>query len=474
MEYKQGVPKERKTSGADKSKSFNAPMSVFNVMNAVLGSGILGLANAVANIGVVLFTVFLVGVAVLAYTTITFLLELSQQTDCTSYEKIGKRAFGKVGKLVTACSILVQCVGGACSFLFIVKYNLPGVIRSLAGINDCYNAWYLNGDYLVILITVTIVVPLSSLKNIGKLSYTSAFAQACMLFFTVMVIVKKFYIPCPILNDDMIKSNSSIESYEQARYNSSTKWSSTNYTSEECNATLSNDMILEELKSSLKTQTCKVDPFVWNSNSVYAVPTMIFSFQCHSSLLHIYSDLRNPTVRRMKSVVGVSLLACLASYMLAAIFGYLTFYNATGAELLFMYSADDPDNVVVVIARLMVILMAIFTVPLNHFPARKAFNEIFFGKKPFSWTRHLSVMVLLLVTTNLLVIFLPSIRDVFGIAGASAASLLVIILPSLFYVKLIPTPGTSSKKILAYFYILGGFLFMGYSMSLMIMKWIKN
>ena len=39
-----------------------------------------------------------------------------------------------------------------------------------------------------------------------------------------------------------------------------------NHTSGECNATMSNDMILEELKSSLKTQTCKVEPFVWNSN----------------------------------------------------------------------------------------------------------------------------------------------------------------------------------------------------------------
>ena len=59
MEYKQGVSQKRKTSGAEKSRTFNAPMSVFNVMNAVLGSGILGLANAVANIGVVLSTLVL-------------------------------------------------------------------------------------------------------------------------------------------------------------------------------------------------------------------------------------------------------------------------------------------------------------------------------------------------------------------------------------------------------------------------------
>lgn len=32
------------------------PLCVFNLMNAILGSGILGLANTVANLGVVLFT----------------------------------------------------------------------------------------------------------------------------------------------------------------------------------------------------------------------------------------------------------------------------------------------------------------------------------------------------------------------------------------------------------------------------------
>ena len=37
-------------------KTASMSLCVFNLMNAILGSGILGLANAVVNLGIVLFT----------------------------------------------------------------------------------------------------------------------------------------------------------------------------------------------------------------------------------------------------------------------------------------------------------------------------------------------------------------------------------------------------------------------------------
>ena len=54
--YKQGH-KSSKDSGSRRKKknTYGIPMSVLNMMNAVLGSGILGLANAVSNVGIVLF-----------------------------------------------------------------------------------------------------------------------------------------------------------------------------------------------------------------------------------------------------------------------------------------------------------------------------------------------------------------------------------------------------------------------------------
>ena len=52
--YKQGS-KEKDAGSRKKENTYNIPMSVLNMMNAVLGSGILGLANAVSNVGIVLF-----------------------------------------------------------------------------------------------------------------------------------------------------------------------------------------------------------------------------------------------------------------------------------------------------------------------------------------------------------------------------------------------------------------------------------
>ena len=55
-------------------------ISVFNLMNAILGSGILGLSYAMAQLGIILFTVICGGVAALALYAIHLLLEMCKIT----------------------------------------------------------------------------------------------------------------------------------------------------------------------------------------------------------------------------------------------------------------------------------------------------------------------------------------------------------------------------------------------------------
>ncbi|GLD48104.1 sodium-coupled neutral amino acid transporter 4, partial [Lates japonicus] len=54
-------------------------MSVFNLSNAIMGSGILGLSFAMANTGIVLFTVLLVGVAILSLYSVHLLLMTAKE-----------------------------------------------------------------------------------------------------------------------------------------------------------------------------------------------------------------------------------------------------------------------------------------------------------------------------------------------------------------------------------------------------------
>ena len=48
---------------------------------------------------------------------------------------------------------------------------------------------------------------------------------------------------------------------------------------------------------------------------------------------------------------------------------------------------------------------------------RRALLQILFPGKPFHWLRHIAIAVCLLFAVNLLVIFVPNIRDIFGIIG---------------------------------------------------------
>lgn len=55
-------------------------MSVFNLSNAIMGSGILGLAFALANTGIVLFTLLLISVTLLSIYSINLLLTCAKET----------------------------------------------------------------------------------------------------------------------------------------------------------------------------------------------------------------------------------------------------------------------------------------------------------------------------------------------------------------------------------------------------------
>ncbi|CAJ0957065.1 unnamed protein product, partial [Ranitomeya imitator] len=110
-------PQRRSSPGA----SFG--ISVFNLMNAIMGSGILGLSYAMASTGIIGFSILLLLVALLAAYSIHLLLSLCLHTAVTSYEDLGLLAFGSTGKILVASTILVQNIGEsqrACSKMYSV------------------------------------------------------------------------------------------------------------------------------------------------------------------------------------------------------------------------------------------------------------------------------------------------------------------------------------------------------------------
>ncbi|XP_040609838.1 sodium-coupled neutral amino acid transporter 2 isoform X2 [Mesocricetus auratus] len=393
--------------------------------------------------------ILLTFVSIFSLYSVHLLLKTANEGGSLLYEQLGHKAFGLAGKLAASGSITMQNIGAMSSYLFIVKYELPLVIQALMNIEDTNGLWYLNGDYLVLLVSLVLILPLSLLRNLGYLGYTSGLSLLCMMFFLIVVICKKFQIPCP----EALTVNETVNA------TSALALMACNVTS---NATATADC-------------CTPRYFIFNSQTVYAVPILTFSFVCHPAVLPIYEELKGRSRRRMMNVSKISFFAMFLMYLLAALFGYLTFYGQVESELLHTYSKVVGTDILLLVVRLAVLMAVTLTVPVVIFPIRSSVTHLLCAAKEFSWWRHSVITVTILAFTNLLVIFVPTIRDIFGFIGASAAAMLIFILPSAFYMKLVKKESMRSvQKIGALLFLVSGIVVMIGSIALIVLDWIHN
>uniref|UniRef100_A0A8C7M3B4 Solute carrier family 38 member 3 n=1 Tax=Oncorhynchus kisutch TaxID=8019 RepID=A0A8C7M3B4_ONCKI len=444
-------------------------MSVFNLGNAIMGSGILGLAYAMANTGILLFLFLLTVVAVLSCYSIHLLLKSSGIVGIRAYEQLGYRAFGTPGKMAAGIAITLQNIGAMSSYLYIVKSEFPLVIQAFSRADPTADLWYLNGNYLVVMVSIGVILPLALMKQLGYLGYTSGFSLSCMVFFLSAVIYKKFQIPCP------------FEEFSAANHTVSHQDIHLNITDN--HATHDNGLVHE-----MDDSHCGARMFTMNSQvqhtrleaqcftitlvhfTAYTIPILAFAFVCHPEVLPIYTELR----KRMQHVSNLSILVMYTMYFLAALFGYLTFYGKTETELLHTYSRIDPYDTLILCVRLAVLTAVTLTVPIVLFPVRRALNQMFFASKSFNWLRHVAIAVTLLSFINMLVIFAPNILGIFGVIGATSAPCLIFIFPAIFYIRIVPKeqePMHSIPKILAACFAGLGVAFMIMSLSFIIIDW---
>ncbi|XP_035247401.1 probable sodium-coupled neutral amino acid transporter 6 isoform X3 [Anguilla anguilla] len=330
---------------------------------------------------------------------------------------------------------LSVCLCLSLSVCLSVCLSVSDCLSAFVSLSLYRNPWYLNGWVLLMLVMFCVVLPLAMLPKIGFLGYTSSLAFVFMLFFTAVVVIKKWSIPCPLpLNDTLTPSQSS------------------NFSDPECIPKL----------------------FAISSKSAYAIPTMAYSFLCHTAVLPIYCELHRPTKKKMQNVANVGISLSFLVYLVSSLFGYLTFYEHVDSELLLGYDRYLPHDMLVMTVRLAILLAVLLTVPLIHFPARKAAIMLIRGDQPFSWVHHAVVTVLLLTVVLLLAIYVPDIKNVFGVVGSTTSTCLLFVYPGLFYLRISEDPLKSPQAISAVALVVFG-VFVGLlSLCVIIVTWAQN
>eukprot|EP01119_Soliformovum_irregulare_P025985 TRINITY_DN9771_c0_g1_i1.p1 TRINITY_DN9771_c0_g1~~TRINITY_DN9771_c0_g1_i1.p1 ORF type:complete len:485 (-),score=103.86 TRINITY_DN9771_c0_g1_i1:8-1462(-) len=408
-------------------KNASLGSSIINLCNTILGAGMLGIPFALANTGMALGCTFLVlsGVAaafglnllsdsatLFLHHRSTFPLDSPQRDMDASYFTVASISYPRAAKIIDA-AVAIKCFGVAVSYLIVIGGLMPAAIDSMASgaaPSEVTNRYFWIG------MSALILIPLSFLKRLDSLKFTSAIALFSVAYLLALVIGFYGYVG---------NTNSGIE-FDQPG----------------------------------------IEMFRWSPRILKFLPIFIFGFTCHQNLFSIFNEL-GTNFRRTPWVIFISVSICFVIYITIGILGYLTFGSTVSSNIVSDY---DPKNVFVLIARIAIAILVTFSYPLQVHPCRASLDRLLFSRqnsstrpqvesqvessqsdsgereisKPTSYIqphfqpqwRYIAITVAILILSYGIAFLVKDLDVVFGIVGATGSTTICYILPGLFYVKL--------------------------------------
>lgn len=158
--------------------------TILNMLNSLLGAGILGIPYSMGSCGLVMAIVILILIAVLSHVGSVMTMSLQQKLDALGLDDLAFRTMGKPGSFVMSLFCLMFCISAMVAYLVIGSDMIMSWLR-LAGI-DVTDMLY--RAILVLIYAMAIPVMLTIPKQVRILSYFSFVTVfSIFLFFFAMI-----------------------------------------------------------------------------------------------------------------------------------------------------------------------------------------------------------------------------------------------------------------------------------------------
>lgn len=292
------------------------PSSMINILNTILGSGMLAMPHAIASVGLIpgIMLIALSGLAsgfglnLLAYTA-------GPLGRHASFNAASKMTYPNLAILFDT-AIAVKCFGVAVSYLVIIGDLMPEVAIKLFQLGEDSLLRY---RQTWITLAMLVIIPFCFLRRLDSLKYTSLIALFAVLYLFILVIYF-FFQP----------TNNSAPEKEWYLF----------------------DMKVEFLKK---------------------LPIYVFAFTCHQNIFAVHNELRRNTLTRVNTVIFSSIFISACVYWTVGVLGYIMFGVGASSNLL----KDLDDGELVTIARVAVTILVTFSYALQCHPSRASFEKVF-------------------------------------------------------------------------------------------------
>lgn len=411
----------------DTTRGASIHSSVVNTVNTIIGAGVLVLPYAIRADSLFL------GVFLIIFAGITSALGLIIQGIASKFLPQGTATFFTVCRLtypklsiVFDLAIFSQCFGVCISYL-VLTGDLMQLVFS-------FNDWSEESmKTFYILISTLLIVPLSLLKKIDSLRYTSIVALVAILY--ICLLIYGNFISA-YLHD---WKNIPVDKVGEISY-----------------------FKPEGVKPIFKT-----------------LGIIVLAYTCPNQF-SIVSELHDPSIKRISKIVYISMTITTIVFISVALTGYLTFGNALTGNILLMYENTFYSQA----GRALLVLMVILSFPLMFHPARISINNVYhmlqkdyFTKSvnqelvndrspliesaefelqesedvdhddvPLSNITFYTLSFILLVASYSCALLLHSFEMVLAIVGATGGVLISFVLPGFYGYKLIATDDQKLKR----------------------------
>ncbi|KAI9355270.1 transmembrane amino acid transporter protein-domain-containing protein [Pilaira anomala] len=395
-----------------------------NLSNTILGTGMLAMPAALASVGLI------PGIFIIMYAALTSGLGLYFLARCA--DKVGGRnaSFSSLSKLTWPklgiffdLAIAIKCFGVAVSYLIIMGDLMPQVIRSFFH-NAESNELLMDRRFWITLCIFTAVGPLSFLRKLDSLKYTSLIALFAVAYLVIIVIYH------------FITPNFPPPPPESIEY------------------------------------------FHLTTKIFGQLPVFIFAFTCHQNIFSVYNELEDNSEKSIIKVIFGSIGSATFIYELVAIIGYLSF----GKDVLGNIILEYPQSYFVAYGRLAIVILVIFSYPLQAHPCRASIDKIIDHIQHksaaattttsvsvvFSYKRFMIVTLSIVIASYFVAISISQLDLVLSFVGSTGSTTISFILPGLFYFKL--HDGWHWKRICALFLVAYGFMVMSVCLTFNIQR----
>ena len=146
--------------------------AIFIVCNAALGAGLLNFPHAYAMAGGWPICLGMqIAVMILATVGLHYLAAGSREHSVTTYQEVVKHMTGPKFGLLSMIFIIVYTYGCCITFEIVLGDQLGAIFEAI--IPDAANKWYLSRQFLISILSLTLIFPLCFPKDIGFLRHAA-------------------------------------------------------------------------------------------------------------------------------------------------------------------------------------------------------------------------------------------------------------------------------------------------------------